>query len=86
MRGDLGYDGTIRSIKNASLSLDAEDEEVRWDVNVCIKIDFIVKSIRDSPRPSKTQSVPPKPDYPKIKLDAPLAHYSAIHGDESLRI
>ena len=57
--GDLASDGTIQSIKNASLSLDAEDEEVRWDVTVCIKLDFIVKSIRDSPRPSKTQGVPP---------------------------
>ena len=58
MLGDLASDvGTIQSIKNASLSLEAE--EVRWDVTVCIKLDFIVKSIRDSPRPSKTQGVPP---------------------------
>jgi hypothetical protein len=56
---DLASDGTNRSIKNASLSLDTEGEEVRWDVTVCIKLDFIVKSVRDSPRPSKTQGVPP---------------------------
>ena len=56
--GDLASDGAIQSIKNASLSLDAEGEEVRWDVTVCIKLDFIVKSIRDSPRPPKTQGVP----------------------------
>ena len=59
MLGDSASDGTIQSIKNASLSLDAEGDEVRWDVTVCIKLDFIVKSIRDSPRPSKTQGVPP---------------------------
>ena len=58
--GDLAYDGTIQSIKNASLSLDAEGEEVRWNVTVRIKLDIILKSIRDSPRPSKTQGVPPK--------------------------
>ena len=61
MLGDLASDGTFQPIKNASLSLYAEDEEVRWDVTVCIKLDFIVKSIRDSPRPSKTQGVPPVP-------------------------
>ena len=67
MLGDLASDGTSQSIKNASLSLDAEGDEVRWDVTICIKLDFIVKSIRDSPRPSKTQGVPPKPGYYKIK-------------------
>ena len=56
---DLASDGTSQSIKHVSLSLDAGGEEVRWDVTVCIKLDFIVKSIRDSPRPSKTQGVPP---------------------------
>ena len=76
MLGDLGSDGTIRSIKNASLSLDAEDEEVRWDVTVCIKLDFIVKSIRDSPRPSKTQGVPPiqKDPYRKTPGVPPVPH------------
>ena len=59
MLGDSASEGTIQSIKKASLSLDAEGEEVRWDVTVCIKFDFILKSIRDSPRPSKTQGVPP---------------------------
>ena len=59
MLGDLASDGTIQLIKNASLSLDAEGEEVRWDVTVRIELDFIAKSIRDSPRPSKTQGVPP---------------------------
>ena len=59
MLGDLASDGTIQSIKHASLSLDAEGEEVCWDVTICIKLDCIVKSIRDSPRPSKTQGVPP---------------------------
>ena len=61
MLGDLASDGTIQSIKNASLSLDVEGDEVRWDVTVCIKLDFIVKSIRDSPRPWQTQGVPPVP-------------------------
>ena len=61
MLGDLASDGTIQSIKHASLSLDAEGEEVCWDVTICIKLDCIVKSIRDSPRPSKTQGVPPVP-------------------------
>ena len=69
MLGDLASDGTIQSIKNASLSLDAEGEEVRWDVTVCIKLDFIVKSIRDSPRPSKTQGVPPVHEEPPNGLD-----------------
>ena len=59
MLGDLASDGTIQSIKNASLSLDAETEVIRWDVTICIKRDFILKSIRASPRPSKTQGVPP---------------------------
>ena len=58
--GDLASDGTVQSIKNASLSLEAEGEEGRWEVTVCIKLSFIVKSIRDSPRPSKTQGVPPR--------------------------
>ena len=60
MLSDLASGGTIQSIKYASLSLDAEGEEVRWDVTVYIKLDLIVKTIRDSPRPSKTQGVPPQ--------------------------
>ena len=71
MLGDLASDGTIQSIENASLSLHAEGEEVRWDATICIKLDFIVKSIRDSPRPSKTQGVPPATLI--LSLDAPLA-------------
>ena len=68
MLGDLASDGTVQSIKNASLSLDAEGEEGRWEVTVCIKLSFIVKSIRDSPRPSKTQGVPPvPPEVPKVE-------------------
>ena len=70
MLGDLASDGTLQSIKNASLRLDAKGDEVRWNVTVCIKLDFIVKSIRDSPRPSKTQGVPPVPPLPP-KCDYP---------------
>ena len=32
--GDLASDVTVQSIKNASLSLDAEGEEGRWEVTV----------------------------------------------------
>ena len=64
MLSDLASDGTIPSIKYASLSLDAEGEEVRWDATVYIKLDFIVKSIGDSPRPSQSpQSVPPQTKF-----------------------
>ena len=61
MLGDLASDGTVQSIKNASLSLDAKGEDARWDVTTCTKLDFTVKSIRDLPRSSKTQGVPPAP-------------------------
>ena len=66
MQGNLASDGTIQSVKNTSLRLDAQDEEVRWDVPVCSKLDIIVKSIRDSPRPSKTQGVPPVQPVPLV--------------------
>ena len=80
MLGDLASDGTVQSIKNASLRLEAEGEEGRWDVTVCIKLDILVKSIRDSPRPSKTQGVPPVPpkNTAKGKLHRPAMDHVIV--------
>ena len=77
-----------QSLRYVSLSLDAEGEEVRWQVTICIKLDFIVKSIRDSPRPSQTQGVPPELSTQTLAASATESAASAtdlIHSVASRR-